>query len=293
MRVLFATDGSECAEDAARFLARLDFSEEDEIVVLYVVSDIPFEDDYEAQVKHAIRRVAPKILESSKRILKPLKAQIATLEREGYPDTTIVETAVGSGSDLIVMGARGIKGIKLLFLGSSTRAVAITSPKPLLVVKQPSWKPSGPFKLLFATDGSEAAEATSQLLSLLPVPPDSKATIVSVVRSGFVEVPEKYRSDVEEGLKEGYERASKTAMDTAVSAVERARAALAPKFTEMRIATPTGDPAAEILRIEKTMQPDVIAMGSRGLRGVKGMLGSVSRRVLGNADTSVLIGKSD
>jgi nucleotide-binding universal stress UspA family protein len=290
MRVLFATDGSECAEDAARFL---DFSEEDEIVVLYVVSDIPFEDDYEAQVKHAIRRVAPKILESSKRILKPLKAQIATLEREGYPDTTIVETAVGSGSDLIVMGARGIKGIKLLFLGSSTRAVAITSPKPLLVVKQPSWKPSGPFKLLFATDGSEAAEATSQLLSLLPVPPDSKATIVSVVRSGFVEVPEKYRSDVEEGLKEGYERASKTAMDTAVSAVERARAALAPKFTEMRIATPTGDPAAEILRIEKTLQPDVIAMGSRGLRGVKGMLGSVSRRVLGNAETSVLIGKSD
>lgn len=54
----------------------------------------------------------------------------------------------------------------------------------------------------------------------------------------------------------------------------------------------TGDPSTEILSVEATIGADLIVVGSRGLRGVKGMLGSVSRNILAHAKGSVLIGKT-
>jgi len=42
---------------------------------------------------------------------------------------------------------------------------------------------------------------------------------------------------------------------------------------------------------EAAIKADIIAVGSRGLRGIKGALGSVSRHVLNHAECSVLIGK--
>ncbi len=43
----------------------------------------------------------------------------------------------------------------------------------------------------------------------------------------------------------------------------------------------------------KTFEADIIAVGSKGMRGIKGMLGSVSRYVLGHSGCSVLIGKTE
>jgi nucleotide-binding universal stress UspA family protein len=53
-----------------------------------------------------------------------------------------------------------------------------------------------------------------------------------------------------------------------------------------------GDPATEILEAAAALDADIIAMGSRGLRGIKGTLGSVSRHILNHAECSVLIGKT-
>ena len=47
----------------------------------------------------------------------------------------------------------------------------------------------------------------------------------------------------------------------------------------------------EIIDEAERINADLIALGSRGLKGVRGMLGSVSRRVLGHAHCPVLIGK--
>ena len=115
MRILLATDGSDYSEEAAGFLRRFNFSRKDEIVVLHVISEVPYEDDYKAQIRQAIKKVAPRILEASANILKPVKAKIGTVESDGYPDSTIIEKAIKSDADLIVMGARGIKGVKDIF----------------------------------------------------------------------------------------------------------------------------------------------------------------------------------
>ncbi|MGE5299679.1 MAG: universal stress protein [Acidobacteriota bacterium] len=286
MKVLLATDGSEYSEGAARFLTRFNFSKKDEIIVLHVVSEIPYEDDYSAQVMRAIKRVAPKILHASAQILGPLNANVVTVEEEGYPDTTIIEKADDYGADLIVMGARGVKGMQILFLGSATRAIAINSTIPVLVFKRPSWKESGNLKVIFATDGSPTADAAGQFLASLPLPAETEVMVLHTAFSFVPDIPEKYMKEVREEL-----TAKPSTYKKSERIFEQARTSLGGSFSKIDYLLRTGDPSREILSMEKTLQADMIAVGCRGLRGMRGMMGSVSRRILGNSESSVLIGK--
>jgi nucleotide-binding universal stress UspA family protein len=291
MRILFATDGSDFSEGAARFLGRFLFSPEDEIIIIHVISEIPYEDDYRAQVMHAIRRVAPKILAASANILKPVKAKIATLEKEGYPDTTIMESAEETGADLIVMGARGVRGVKMLVLGSSTRAVAIHSAIPVLVVKHPHWNISGEMKILFATDGSDAAGEAARLLASLPVGEDADITVMHTSASFFSDIPEKYLQELDATIVRPPEGVKAAESRRGEEIVQEAKTYLSGSYQKIDSLITKGDPFREILRAEKNLHPDIVAVGCRGLRGIRGMMGSVSRRLLSHSESSVLIGK--
>ena len=55
--------------------------------------------------------------------------------REGCPSATIVDVAEKDGYDLIVMGSRGIRGIKGWILGSTSRRVVDSCTKPVLIIK--------------------------------------------------------------------------------------------------------------------------------------------------------------
>lgn len=55
--------------------------------------------------------------------------------REGFPIDTILETAEEKGCDLIVMGSRGLSGLKELVLGSVSHAVVQKAKMPVLIVK--------------------------------------------------------------------------------------------------------------------------------------------------------------
>jgi nucleotide-binding universal stress UspA family protein len=52
-----------------------------------------------------------------------------------FPSEAIVETAKRSGADLIVMGTRGLTGLKHAFLGSVAERTIRTAPCPVLTVK--------------------------------------------------------------------------------------------------------------------------------------------------------------
>ncbi len=292
MRVLVATDGSEYSESAARFLTRFDFSDRDEIVVLHVVAEIPYEDDYRAQIKQFIKRAAPGILKTAADILKPVKARVITREEEGDPDATIMDIAVNAEVDLIVMGARGIKGLKAFLLGSSTRSVVINSLKPVLVIKPAGWGAEGGLKILFATDGSELAQATGDLLMALPLPDDTEVRIINAAWSPISDIPESLSMQADEKLKETVARMRTIESESAGRVVYEAEQRLLSRFAHVDKVIRRGDPSLGILEESEKWKADMIAVGSRGLRGIKGMLGSVSRRVLGHAGCSVLVGKA-
>ena len=163
MKILFATDGSEYSERAAEFLTRLQCSRDDAITVFHAIYEIPFHDDdafHLSTLKSIKAEIAPRILDSAVAILKPSHASISVEIEESSParctpEQCIINAAESAGADLIVMGARGIKGIASALLGSVTRLVAINASKPVMVVKQTASSLSRPMKILFATDGSE------------------------------------------------------------------------------------------------------------------------------------------
>lgn len=292
MKILFATDGSECSEAAAQFLTRFHFTPQDEIIVLHVVSDVPYDDDYHAQIRHVIRKVAPKILHAALRTLKTVQARLSSMEEEGLPDTSIIKVAMDSSADLVVMGARGLKGLKSFFLGSVTRSVAINSPKPVLVTKPYRWDESRGMKILFTTDGSPSSLATARLLAAIPFPHHAELTIMNVAWSAVSDIPERFFMEVDDKIKGHVAMARKIEMESAEKIIEETKAHLGRRFARITGIAKGGDPSLEILNQSESEKPDLIAMGSRGMKGIRGMLGSVSRRILSRSACPVLIGKT-
>lgn len=291
MRFLLATDGSEYSEGAARFLTRFDLSPSDEILVLHVVTEIPFEDDYRAQVRQFIKRAAPGILRAASDILKPVKAKVVTREKEGYPDTSIMDIAVDIDADLIVMGARGVKRLKAFFVGSSTRSVVINSPKPVLVTKPAARGGEGRMKVLFATDGSDSARATGDLLAALPLADDSEVKVMNVARSAVSDIPEILTMEIDEKMKETVARIRTREVEIAERTLQEAEQGLRKRFSNVSGVMEKGDPSVMIIGEARKWEADIVAVGRRGLRGIKGMMGSVSRRTLDHAECSVLVGQ--
>ena len=204
MKILFATDGSESSENAARLLARFRFTSDDKITVLHVVSDHPFKDVQEphaAKLRLVRHDIARKIIESTVSRLKNCKGEVATAVTEGHPDRAILDTAARSGPDLIVMGTRGIKGVQSIFLGSVTRSVAINSPIPVLVTKLPPQRGAEALRVLFATDGSDFASAAARLLTALPFPDLTELKILHVSASSYMDVPERLSMEIDDRIK--------------------------------------------------------------------------------------------
>lgn len=294
MKILFATDGSVYSEGAARFLSRFNFSQDDEITVLNVISHVPFKDNresYYVKLKQIKQEIAPRILNSTIDILKPLNVKISTALLDGYPDKAIVDAASDLGADLIAMGARGLKGVKSLLIGSITRSVSINSRTPVMVIKQPQWETTGILKVLYATDGSSSATNTEKLLASIPFPKDTEITIVNVIPSAHIDVPERYWMEVDEKIKDEIAKIREAEFRVSDKIIEDARKVLSGRFPKIKVSIKFGDPSLEILNEAEQSKADLIAVGSSGVRGVKGMLGSVSRSILGHAECSVLIGK--
>ncbi len=300
MKILLATDGSEYSERAARFLTRMNWSPDDSITVFHAVYAVPFQYDekFHSDTLKAIKKdLAPRILDSALAILKPVRAKLSVDIEEFSPDRCtpdqcIAQAAEASGSDLIVMGGRGVKGIASVFLGSVTRLVASNSTVPVLAVKPAGRMNSETMKVLLAIDGSASSRASGEFLASLPFPGRAEITLLNVVSSGFSDVPERFALEMNDRIKEVVAKTRERELAESEKIIELARAPLSRRFKNISALSKVGDPSAEILNTAEIMEADMIAVGCRGLRRMKGAMGSVSRNVLTHAKCSVLIGKT-
>jgi nucleotide-binding universal stress UspA family protein len=294
VKILLATDGSACSEGAAKFLTCLGLDSDDEITVFHAVSWVPFLYDRQSYIetlKEIRKEIAPKILDSTLDILKGTGAKLSTAIVDGAAHYYIVDAAVKSGMDMIVMGARGVKGVESLFIGSVTKSVSMASPVPVLVTKLPVCGREKKMKILLATDGSDYSVAAGKMLTTIPFPGDAELTLLNVVWSDFSDIPERFVLEVNERMKEVVAETRSAELREAERIVERAREGLAARFSDVGMMTKVGDPSAEILKAAEAIQADLITVGCRGLRGIKGMMGSVSRNILAHSKCAVLIGK--
>jgi nucleotide-binding universal stress UspA family protein len=296
MKILLPTDGSEYSETAAQFLKRLNLSPNDEITILHVISDDPFQDSedyYYARRKEIKQLIATKILDSATNILKSVPAKINTVLMNGYPDKCIIEAAVDSNTDIIVMGPKRLKGIKSRIVGSVTKSVSIISPKPVLVIKPPQGESSNTIKILFTTDGSDYARKAGEILTLMPFHDNTEITILHVVTPAFYDIPDKFMTKIDASVREDLRRYSSVELEASQKIIAQTTEYLSNRFSNIDKLTKIGDPSDEILHTANELKVDIIVVGSKGMGGFRGVVGSISRYILSVAECSVLIGKTE
>jgi nucleotide-binding universal stress UspA family protein len=140
-RILVPIDFSEHADSVLEWAAHLAAEHASRIVLLHAYH-LPVEfqqlegaylpPDFWSNVKSEAEQ-------SLRRYAERLRAQGLEVDaevREGYPATVIEEEAVRSGADLIVIGTRGLSGLKHLLLGSIAERVVQKAPCPVLTVKR-------------------------------------------------------------------------------------------------------------------------------------------------------------
>lgn len=121
--VVFATDGSQHSLKAASFAARtLDLADA-KVRVLACSADTAGEQEAGANA----RKTAETLDQCG------VKAVCGT--RCGNPAAEIVASAAENNADLVVMGSRGLTGLKTVLLGSVSRAVSENAGCPVLIVR--------------------------------------------------------------------------------------------------------------------------------------------------------------
>jgi len=139
-RILVPTDGSECSEKAAAWAANLAKKLSARVHVLFVA-----ETDYcgpwfyfllDEPVCEKLRQKGKEIAEKTAQAVRESGVkEVEVHVEEGHPGEVIVEMASKLGTDLIVMGTHGRRGLERALMGSVAREVANTTTVPLLMVK--------------------------------------------------------------------------------------------------------------------------------------------------------------
>jgi nucleotide-binding universal stress UspA family protein len=249
MRLLFATDGSRGASIAEDFLLSLPLSVADEVTVL--TSPTISERESFALLARCRWRFAARDVPTT------------TTMRSGNPAEAAESVALERGSELIVLGSRGLGQWSGALMGSVARALARNGVTPVLVVRA---RREAPRRVLLAIDGSPDARAAVDLLAHLPLPMAARVDLLHV-----------HADDAAERQDE--------------LVMEHARIVLGERIagTDM---VDRGHIGEEVLRHALAGGADLIVLGARGQTLGTGLLHtSIADHVLSHAHCAVLVAK--
>jgi nucleotide-binding universal stress UspA family protein len=146
--------------------------------------------------------------------------------------------------------------------------------------------------ILVATDASAASNRALEMAAQLAEQHNAELLIVHVIRDMQIPFEIKEIPELESQQIESFSEAREKIMRKVAESVLKDARDKAGKAGANKIQTAigTGDPATGILDFAKRREIDMIVIGTRGLGKLKGtILGSVSRKVTNNAETSCLI----
>jgi len=126
-RIVYCTDFSACSERALDHALSLAQEYKAELTLLHVLEDSVHADDLQTEIDEATKRLAQRLRLGNTGATK-------FIVRIGKPYQRIIELALESFADLIVMGVCGRNAVDLKLLGSTTERVVQLGPCPVLVV---------------------------------------------------------------------------------------------------------------------------------------------------------------
>jgi nucleotide-binding universal stress UspA family protein len=135
--ILLSFDGSEFSKKALDRACELSKIEDAEITALYVIPhyDEIIEFFSTSLIKENLLHDAQKIVEEAKNLALNQGVSIKTEIAEGHAAEKIIDSAKRLGSDLIIRGTYGWRGIDKAIIGSIIENVIVNVSCPVLVVK--------------------------------------------------------------------------------------------------------------------------------------------------------------
>jgi len=145
-RILVAVDGSEGSRAALRFLSIFELARDTQVSLLHVLptSVVPglrgrgtsFPDQQPDEDRRKQREDADAILTDAAAVLAGAGRPVERLVSEGDPAREIVRTAHSRDVDLAVLGARGLRTLGRLLLGSVSETVLHHVARPVVIVRE-------------------------------------------------------------------------------------------------------------------------------------------------------------
>lgn len=139
-RIVVAYDDSELSKKALKMAMNL--AKQDEVIQLYVVMVMQPEKPILYAYGYAIPGNREAQEEQFKKIRDEVEQELAKISNktrsfilDGDPGHLITEFVKQNDGDLIVMGSRGLSGLKELFLGSVSHYVVQKASCPVFIVK--------------------------------------------------------------------------------------------------------------------------------------------------------------
>jgi nucleotide-binding universal stress UspA family protein len=264
-RLLLAVDCSEAsggAVNAAMSLASTCGT------AVTAVSVIEYNPEYEASAPDQAEKMEKEAAEYCKSVADLARQQGVTCEtvvrRADQAHEGIVKEAADTGADLVIMGRRGLTGLKRLFMGSVTERVVGSSPVNVLVVPRTA---ELAFKnVLIATDGSQISEFVTRSAVTL-----AKSTGGNL---SAIAVEDKDTTMIDDILGRAKDTAEKEGM-------------------QVETIPAKGAAHEVIVNTARERGVDLIVIGSYGMGGLKKrFMGGVTEKVIGTAHCPVMVVRS-
>lgn len=282
MRILFCTDGSEISLNA--FYNASPFLKEADIDAICVIdwNFLPTSMNIENEnYSKAYENIADSVLNFAEDLIREKGFGFGNkIKSFGSAAEGLLEQIEKEDYDLVLLGSHGKKGLQK-WLGSVSRQVTSNSRVPVFISK----KRMQSKKILFTVDGSEESfNAIKQSIKLFDLK-DKNVSIISVKENPEL-LP--IEATLDQNWLDSIEKQQKI---HATKAINKAKTLM--ENAQIKIQNEvilTGNPAQKIIEFAEIEKIDLIIMGARTRTDLsKLLLGSVSKRVLENVESDILI----
>ncbi|NEP16677.1 MAG: universal stress protein [Leptolyngbya sp. SIO4C1] len=240
-KILLADSGKGNTEAMLKALMQIPAIQRSQVSVLHVVPPQVSADMMTEKWEEGGKTLAKAI---NKLELDP--ARVTAILREGDPKDVVCQVADEIDTDLIIMGSRGLMGLKAILDNSVSQYVFQLSSHPMLLVKDDLYSIRPVRRILVAMDKSDSAkEGLSLAIALARDIKDGQLIFVHTISN--------LRGNVAD----------------AINARPESDPVLAPAIAEAkkyhinyRCAAPEGKPGARICELAEEMNADLLILGS-------------------------------
>ena len=288
-KIMLAIDGSDHALAAADFTRSLPMTEGTTVTVVAVL--IPREASSKSwALMDALDRT---------RTLLQDRCRVETLMLTGSPAEELITFAARLRPELIVLGAKGMRGTVGILLGGVAQQIVEYVCCPVLVFRAPY---SGLRRVAFCLDESECSQQALGFLLRFPFPEKLDLRVLHIlppidvsdlVVNSWLGRAEILAPATVVDVDERFSRQAEAEEEAGRAIVSQAVKRLQARYSRTTPVLLRGDAATEIIKYGKEEKLDLLIAGSRGLSRMESwLLGSVSRKLVHYAGRSVMIVKT-